>query len=185
MADESRKRARLSLEQKLWIIHHKTENQRITNAKVALDFSVKFNRPTSRQAICYVLKYKDEILRDVNVDPEKNIKKAKYVKKDTMAKFEADLLRMLEEKDKIVNLTYAIVKLCGQEIQKRPEYADCVEIQNLKFSNTMISTFAKSHGIRKIYLKNNARTVKDPFLHFKIFKNRDSRWPILNQWRGS
>ena len=92
MADESRKRARLSLEQKLWIIHHKTENQRITNAKVALDFSVKFNRPTSRQAICYVLKYKDEILRDVNVDPEKNIKKAKYVKKDTMAKFEADLL---------------------------------------------------------------------------------------------
>ena len=44
MADESRKRARLSLEQKLWIIHHKTENQRITNAKVALDFSVKFNR---------------------------------------------------------------------------------------------------------------------------------------------
>ena len=85
MADESRKRARLSLEQKLWIIHHKTENQRITNAKVALDFSVKFNRPTSRQAICYVLKYKDEILRDVNVDPEKNIKKAKYVKKDTMA----------------------------------------------------------------------------------------------------
>ena len=69
-------------------------------------------------------------------------------------KFEADLLRMLEEKDKIVNLTYAIVKLCGQEIQKRPEYADCVEIQNLKFSNTMISTFAKSHGIRKIYLKN-------------------------------
>ena len=154
MADESRKRARLSLEQKLWIIHHKTENQRITNAKVALDFSVKFNRPTSRQAICYVLKYKDEILRDVNVDPEKNIKKAKYVKKDTMAKFEADLLRMLEEKDKIVNLTYAIVKLCGQEIQKRPEYADCVEIQNLKFSNTMISTFAKSHGISKIYLKN-------------------------------
>ena len=84
------------------------------------------------------VKYKDEILRDVNVDPEKNIKKAKYVKKDTMAKFEADLLRMLEEKDKIVNLTYAIVKLCGQEIQKRPEYADCVEIQNLKFSNTMI-----------------------------------------------
>ena len=63
------------------------------------------------------------------------------MKKDTMAKFEADFLRMLEEKDKIVNLTHAIVKLCGQEIKKRPEYADCVEIQNLKFSNTMISTF--------------------------------------------
>ena len=153
MADEPRKRARLSFDQKLWIIKHKRENRRITLAEVALDFSEKFKRPISHQAISYVIKNRNDIYQNINADPEKNLKKTKYVKKDAMAKFEADWLSMVEEIDKTMDLSHELVKFCAQSIQNRPEYADNAEIQKLKFSGNMITNFTKSHNLRKIYLK--------------------------------
>ena len=48
---QKRKRAHLTLEEKIWIVGRKQENAKLTNAKVALDFSVKFQRPISKNCV--------------------------------------------------------------------------------------------------------------------------------------
>ena len=47
----SGKRVCLTLNEKLWIIEQRAENENITQRKIALDFQAKFKRSVTRQCI--------------------------------------------------------------------------------------------------------------------------------------
>ena len=47
----SEKRVCLTLNEKLWIIEQRAENENITQPKIALDFQAKFKRSVTRQCI--------------------------------------------------------------------------------------------------------------------------------------
>ena len=55
-----------------------------------------------------------------------------------------------EEKYKSFNLKQEIIRLCCQDLQKQPEYAEDSEIQSLKFSDFFITAFMKNHLFRHI-----------------------------------
>ena len=40
----TKKRVRLSIDEKLWMLNHRKENPKITQNKIALDFSAKFKK---------------------------------------------------------------------------------------------------------------------------------------------
>ena len=136
----------LSLEEKLWIIKHSAENEK-NQAKIALDFAVKFNRTITRQCVSLTLKRRAKILESTFADPEQKLKTAKYTRNITKARFETELALILQEKNKTTNVTYETVRLTGKDLQIRPEYAHCSEVQSLKFSNSMITSFIKTHGL--------------------------------------
>ena len=115
MSEESRKRVhRLSLEEKLWIINHKADNETLSHGKIAVDFAVKFHRRITRQGVSGVLKKQNEIVQSFLVDPELELKRPRYVKTLPKAKFEADLLLMVEEKYKTITFTHDIFRSCVQ-----------------------------------------------------------------------
>ena len=47
----SGKRVCLTLNEKLWIIEQRAENENITHRKIALDFQAKFKRSVTRQCV--------------------------------------------------------------------------------------------------------------------------------------
>ena len=144
------KRVCLTYEEKLWIINHQAENKEIKQTKIAVDFQAKFKRPVTRQCISQILQNKVKILQTIGNDPELNVKKMKHSKKIMNTIFEADLVRLIDEKYKRMNISHEIIRLCAQEIQKRPEYLEDSKIQSLKFSPTYITAFMKTHGLRHI-----------------------------------
>ena len=89
-------------------------------------------------------------MQNTGTDPELNVKKSKYVRKVLSAKFEADLVQMVDEKYKKMNITHEIIRLCGQEIQKRNEYRDDPAVQKMKFNNAYITKFMVKHDLRHI-----------------------------------
>ena len=67
---QKRKRVKLTLEEKLWILSHKKENRESSNAKVALDFSVKFKRPISKNCVQNILSQKESIQSILKAAPD-------------------------------------------------------------------------------------------------------------------
>ena len=77
-----KKRVRLSMDEKLWIINHRKENPKIRQNKIALGFSAKLKKKTvSRTCILSVLQKSDQILAFSKADPELERKKIKNIKK--------------------------------------------------------------------------------------------------------
>ena len=76
----TKKRVRLSMDEKLWIINHRKENPKIKQNKIALDFSAKFKKTVSRTCILSVLQKSDQILAFSKADPELERKKIKNIK---------------------------------------------------------------------------------------------------------
>ena len=72
---QKRKRVKLTLEEKLWILSHKKENRAYSNAKVALDFSVKFKRPISKNCVQNILSQKESIQSILKAAPDLDVKK--------------------------------------------------------------------------------------------------------------
>ena len=102
----SGKRVCLTLNEKLWIIEQRAENENITQPKIALDFQAKFKRPVTRQCISQILQNKVKILQTIGNDPELNVKKMKHFKKVMNTTFEADLVRLIDEKYKRMNISH-------------------------------------------------------------------------------
>ena len=48
------KRVCLAIQEKLWIIKQKDDDENIEQTKIAVDFQAKFNRPITRQSISQV-----------------------------------------------------------------------------------------------------------------------------------
>ena len=109
------KRVCLTYEEKLWIINHQAENKEIKQTKIAVDFQAKFKRPVTRQCISQILQNKVKILQTIGNDPELNVKKMKHFKKVMNTTFEADLVRLIDEKYKRMNISHEIIRLCAQE----------------------------------------------------------------------
>ena len=55
MFQMKKKRVRLTMEEKLWVVNHNEQNPKISQAKICLDFSAKFKRPISRQCVCNII----------------------------------------------------------------------------------------------------------------------------------
>ena len=72
---QKRKRVRLTRKEKLWILSHKKENRESSNAKVALDFSVKFKRPISKNCVQDILSQKESIQSILKAAPDLYVKK--------------------------------------------------------------------------------------------------------------
>lgn len=147
---QKRKRVCLNIEEKLWILNYKQENRQITNAKVALDFSAKFKRPITKSCVQKILGNAEKIQSILKAAPDLEVKKAKHLKLTTKYEFEKDLDAMLEVKYRSMNISYEIIKLAAEELQKTNKYEGIQEVQSLKFSCNWISAFAERNKIRKI-----------------------------------
>jgi len=80
MLPAKQKRVRLSIEEKLWILHHREKNPNISQNKITLDFLAKFKKQISRQCVSNVLQQNDQILALSKADPELETKKIKNIK---------------------------------------------------------------------------------------------------------
>ena len=63
------------------------------------------------------------------------------------AHFEADLKAELQKTYRRLNITYEIVKMTGQALQKNAKYSQIAEISEIKFSRNYIRRFSLRHGI--------------------------------------
>ena len=54
-----------------------------------------------------------------------------------------------------MNITYELVKLTGQALQKNAKYSRIAEISEIKFSKNYIRRFSHRHGIRQDSNKSN------------------------------
>ena len=75
MFQMKKKRVRLTIEEKQWVVNPHEQNPKISQAKIGLDFSAKFKRPISRQCVCNTIQQNEEIKAFVEADPELEIKK--------------------------------------------------------------------------------------------------------------
>ena len=50
----------------------------------------------------------------------------------------------------MMNITYEIIQLAGQELQKAAKYQGIEEVESLKFSDNWITAFSRRNKIRKI-----------------------------------
>ena len=73
-------------------------------------------------------------MQQIRTDHTLNVKKSKFVKNGLKSKFEADLVIMIDEKYKRLNITHEIIRLCCEEIQKRDEYREDAAVQKMKFN---------------------------------------------------
>ena len=107
------KRVCLTYEEKLWIINHQAETKEIKQTKIAVDFQAKFKSPFTRQC---------KILQMIGNDPELNVTKMKHFKKIMNTIFEADLVRLIDEKYKRMNVSHEIIRLCAQKFKNDRSY---------------------------------------------------------------
>ena len=89
-----KKRVRLSVEEKIWILNHRKENPLISQNKIALDFLAKFKKTVDRTCVTKVLQKSDQILAFSKADPEIERKKTKNI--TTMTKVEVVPLTFVE-----------------------------------------------------------------------------------------
>ena len=75
MSVQKNKRTHLTIEEKLWVLNHKRENRNSTNAKVALNFSVRFHRPISKNCVQNILSQKESIQSILKAAPDLDVKK--------------------------------------------------------------------------------------------------------------
>ena len=85
-----KKRVRLSVEEKIWILNHRKENPMISQNKIALDFSAKFKKTVDRTCVTKVLQKSDQLLAFSKADPELERKKTKNI--TTITKVEVEPL---------------------------------------------------------------------------------------------
>ena len=93
----TKKRVRLSIDEKLWILNHRKENPKITQNKIALDFPAKFKKTVSRHCVLRVLQKDDQLEALVKADPELERKRIKNIETVT--------------KVGVMNLTFIIQRL--------------------------------------------------------------------------
>ena len=74
-----KKRVRLSVEEKIWILNHRKENPLISQNKIALDFSAKFKKTVDRTCVTKVLQKSDQLLAYSKADPEIESKRIKQM----------------------------------------------------------------------------------------------------------
>ena len=74
-----KKRVRLSVEEKIWILNHRKENPLISQNKIALDFSAKFKKTVDRTCVTKVLQKSDQLLAYSKADPEIESKRLKQM----------------------------------------------------------------------------------------------------------
>ena len=60
------------------------------------------------------------------------------------AHFEADLEAELQKTYRRLNITYEIVKMTGQALQKNAKYSQIAEISEIKFSKNYIRRFSSN-----------------------------------------
>ena len=74
-----KKRVRLSVEEKIWILNHRKENPLISQNKIALDFSAKFKKTVDRTCVTKILQKIDQLLAYSKADPEIESKRIKQM----------------------------------------------------------------------------------------------------------
>ena len=74
-----KKRVRLSVEEKIWILNHRKENPLISQNKIALDFSAKLKKTVDRTCVTKVLQKSDQLLAYSKADPEIESKRIKQM----------------------------------------------------------------------------------------------------------
>ena len=74
-----KKRVRLSVEEKIWILNHRKENPLISQNKIALDFSAKFKKTVDRTCVTKILQKSDQLLAYSKADPEIESKRIKQM----------------------------------------------------------------------------------------------------------
>ena len=75
-----KKRAQLSVEEKIWIFNHRKENPLISQNKIALNFSAKLKKKTvDRTCVTKVLQKSDQLLAYSKADPEIESKRIKQM----------------------------------------------------------------------------------------------------------
>ena len=105
MFEMKKKRVRLTMEEKLWLVSHHEKNPKITHSKIGLDFSAKFKRPISRQCVCNIIQHKEEIKAFVEADPELEIKKTRNTHSITkVGVLEIELYELESFKGKFLSL---------------------------------------------------------------------------------
>ena len=57
-----KKRVRLSVEEKIWILNHRKENPMISQNKIALDFTAKLKKTVDRTCVTKVFQKSDQLL---------------------------------------------------------------------------------------------------------------------------
>ena len=72
-----RKRVRISVDEKIWILNHRKENPLISQNKIALDFSAKFKKTVDRTCVTKILQKNDQLLTFSKADPELERKRIK------------------------------------------------------------------------------------------------------------
>ena len=60
------------MEEKIWIIRHACNNDKLSRIKIALDFSTKFNRSITPQCVSKTIAKKTEILKTIQVMVQTN-----------------------------------------------------------------------------------------------------------------
>ena len=74
-----KKRVRLSVEEKIWILNHRKENPLISQNKIDLDFSAKLKKTVDRTCVTKVLQKSDQLLAYSKADPEIESKRIKQM----------------------------------------------------------------------------------------------------------
>ena len=88
--------------------------------------------------------------------PDLDVKKTISLGSATRFEFETELEAVLESKYRMMNITYEIIQLAGQELQKAAKYQGIEEVESLKSSDNWISAFSRRNKIRKIdKIRNN------------------------------
>ena len=72
-----RKRVRISVDEKIWILNHRKENPLISQNKIALDFLAKFKKTVDRTCVTKFLQKNDQRLAFSKADPELERKRIK------------------------------------------------------------------------------------------------------------
>ena len=108
----------------------------LSQNKIALDFLAKFKKTVDRTCVTKVLQKNDQLLAFSKADPELersyhlDLYKIKslfmflnIVVNPETAHFEADLEAELQKTYRRLNITYEIVKMTGQALQKNAKYS--------------------------------------------------------------
>ena len=82
--------------------------------------------------------------------PVLDVKKAKSLRSATKFEFETELEAILDSKYRLMNISYEIIGLAAQDLQKAAKYQGIEEVQSLKFSDNWLTAFSRRNKIRRI-----------------------------------